>query len=116
MRLIYPGEDPFNTGQMVCILNSQGVQLPGIQAEPVFPWLRHQCCAIAPRAFALLDDTQLQNLVDFIFDHLLLRHRHRIRTILKDPSFFHQLNGIPVHAGDSEAVPFKGKELLLDLA
>jgi len=99
MRLIYPGEDSFNTGQRVCILNGQCVQLPGIQTEPVFPWLRHYCCAIAPRAFALLDDTQVQRLIDFSFDHLLLRRRH-------------QLNGMTLHAGDSEAIPFKGKELL----
>jgi len=95
MRLIHPGEDSFNTGQGVCILNGQCVQLPGIQTEPVFPWLRHYCCAIAPRAFALLDDTQVQRLIDFFFDHLLLRRRH-------------QLNGMTLHAGDSEAIPFKG--------
>jgi len=61
--------------------------------------LAHYCCAIAPRAFALLDDTQVQRLIDFSFDHLLLRRRH-------------QLNGMTLHAGDSEAIPFKGKELL----
>ncbi|XP_050742481.1 uncharacterized protein LOC127010904 [Drosophila biarmipes] len=100
VRLIYPVEDPFNAGQ---------------RTEPVFSRLGHHCCTIGPCAFALLDDTQLQHLIDFLFDHLLLRRRHRIQPIFEDPSSFHQLNGVPLHAGDSEDIPFKSKELLFDL-